>query len=176
MSESASDARTIEEIDWNSWKPVDYATLLFCFENEKVLLIRKKRGLGAGKINAPGGRLEKGEDSCSAAIRECIEEVSIVPDSPQFVGDHRFQFRDGYSMHVFVYTSQSYTGVPSESEEAIPIWFDKRAIPYEEMWADDVHWVPLLLKQQSFRGQYIFDGDTMLDFKVDQCASFTPSR
>ncbi len=29
--------------------------------DDETLLIRKKRGLGAGKITAPGGRIEAGE-------------------------------------------------------------------------------------------------------------------
>jgi 8-oxo-dGTP diphosphatase len=34
------------------------------------------------------------------------------------------------------------------------------------MWADDVLWLLLLLKGTSFRGYFIFDGDTMLDSRV----------
>ena len=45
----------IEEIDWNAWEPQQRATLLFVIHGGEILLIRKKRGLGAGKINGPGG-------------------------------------------------------------------------------------------------------------------------
>ena len=40
------------------WRPVHQATLLFVINDGNVLLIRKKRGLGAGKINGPGGKLD----------------------------------------------------------------------------------------------------------------------
>jgi 8-oxo-dGTP pyrophosphatase MutT (NUDIX family) len=49
------------DIDWNTWEPSDIATLVFVFQSDQVLLIRKKRGLGAGKINAPGGKVDPGE-------------------------------------------------------------------------------------------------------------------
>jgi len=46
--------------DWASYTPQDRAVLCFLRDHERVLLIRKKRGLGAGKINAPGGKSESG--------------------------------------------------------------------------------------------------------------------
>ncbi|MEZ5332640.1 MAG: hypothetical protein R2991_11440 [Thermoanaerobaculia bacterium] len=49
--------RRIEEIDWSTWRPVDRATLVFVVRDGEILLIRKLRGLGRGKINGPGGRL-----------------------------------------------------------------------------------------------------------------------
>jgi hypothetical protein len=62
--------RSLADIHWPSWKAKDLATLLFVVQGGQVLLIRKKRGLGAGKINGPGGRLEPGESpECSCARR-----------------------------------------------------------------------------------------------------------
>ncbi len=51
--------------DWNNWEPGLRATLMFIVDEarEEVLLIRKKRGLGAGKINGPGGKIDPGETS-----------------------------------------------------------------------------------------------------------------
>ena len=37
-----------EDIDWATWKPVETATLVFVQRDDEILLIRKKRGLGAG--------------------------------------------------------------------------------------------------------------------------------
>ena len=34
----------------------------YLMNEDKVLLIHKKQGLGAGKINAPGGHIEEGRD------------------------------------------------------------------------------------------------------------------
>ena len=47
--------------DWSTWQPHERANLCFVVRGEEVLLIHKKRGLGAGKINGPGGRIEPGE-------------------------------------------------------------------------------------------------------------------
>ena len=67
-------SRVVSKIDWRRWKPTDVATLVFVVEPERLLLIRKKRGLGAGKINGPGGRREPGETLDECAARE-LEEV-----------------------------------------------------------------------------------------------------
>jgi len=43
------------EIDWTTWQPNQRATLMFIVDEAggQVLLIRKKRGLGAGKDEWP---------------------------------------------------------------------------------------------------------------------------
>ncbi|MCO4760361.1 MAG: 8-oxo-dGTP diphosphatase [Myxococcales bacterium] len=158
---------TVAEIDWSSWEPVDFATLLFVFRGDEVLLIEKKRGLGEGLVNAPGGRLEPGETAMQAAVREVQEELHVTPLEPRWCGRHRFQFRDGYSMDVQVFAADSFEGTPTETDEAVPLWVPCDAIPYERMWADDVHWIPLLLAGEQFEGRYVFDGQKMCDFVIE---------
>lgn len=149
-------------IDWDTWTPKDVATLLFVRRAHEVLLIRKKRGLGAGKINGPGGRLEPDETPLAAAIREVQEEVGITPLAVRHAGDLSFQFVDGYSLHCHVFTANGYRGEPVETDEAAPRWTPVAAMPYDEMWADDRLWFPLLLNGIPFRGRFLFDGDAML--------------
>ncbi len=159
--------RSVADIDWASWTPVDLATLLFVVQDERVLLIRKKRGLGAGKINAPGGRLEPGETALAAAIREVQEELLIDARDVSHAGQHHFQFVDGYSMIVDVFRADAYDGVPTETDEAIPLWFGVDELPYDEMWEDDRLWVPLMLARRPFLGRYVFEDDAMLDYELD---------
>ncbi len=157
----------LDHVDWESWSPTDLATLLFVVERDRILLIRKLRGLGAGKINGPGGRLDDGESPRQAAVREVEEELGITPLDPVERGQLRFQFVDGYSIHGFVFHATRYSGIPHATDEAIPLWTPLDAIPYEEMWADDRHWLPLLLNGTEFSGRFIFDGDDMLDFQIE---------
>jgi len=160
--------KNFDDIDWQSWRATDRATLLFVVEGDRVLLIRKLRGLGAGKINAPGGRLEPGETPAEAAVREVREETRVEPSSLTEHGELRFQFVDGYSIHVWVFRAEAYRGEPTRTEEAIPLWTPVDAIPYEEMWADDRIWLPLLLAGKRFDGRFLFDGDEMLGYAVSE--------
>ena len=56
----------VADIDWKNWTPTMSGTLLFIISDSRALLIRKKRGLGAGKINAPGGKIDPGETPIAA--------------------------------------------------------------------------------------------------------------
>ena len=159
-------ARKVAEIDWASWVPRDRATLVFVVRGGEILLMRKKRGLGAGKINGPGGRLEPGETALECAVREVQEELGVTPRELRYAGENAFQFVDGYSIHVSVYVASAFVGAPTESEEGAPLWFALDAIPYDEMWEDDRLWLPLALAGVPFTARWIFDGDRVLDYEL----------
>jgi len=154
---------SVSEIDWPSWEPQQRATLLFVIEPERMLLIHKKRGLGAGKINAPGGRIEPGETPIQAAARETQEEIGIEPLNVAFCGELSFQFLDGLSLYCQVFRASSYRGLLRETDEATPLWVPLDNIPYDHMWQDDRLWVPIMLKKQPFQGFFIFDDHRMVD-------------
>src|ERR1700760_2483306 len=126
--------------DWSSWKPRERGTLGLVGANERVLMIRKKRGLGAGKINGVGGRLEPGELPFAGILREAQEELGITLLDPVKRGELHFQFLDGYSLFCIVFVASRFDGTPLETEEAAPLWFDVRRLPFHEMWEDDQLW------------------------------------
>ena len=166
-TEGLADPR-FDAIDWSAWTPVERATLLFIRRDGDLLLIHKKRGLGAGKVNAPGGRIEPGETPREAAVRETREEVGVTPTGVAWAGRLRFQFVDGHAIEGFVFTATGYTGGdPVETDEARPFWAPAKAPPYDRMWADDRHWLPLMLAGTPFDGRFLFDGDRMLGHAVD---------
>ncbi len=154
------------DIDWAHWTPQERATLLFVRQADQVLLIRKKRGLGAGKINGPGGRLDDGESPLHCAIREVEEELCVAPIGVEPRGELAFQFVDGYALYVHVFSATGCEGEPQETAEAAPLWFPIDAIPFDQMWADDRLWFPHMLNAQAFRGRFLFDGDALLGYEI----------
>lgn len=167
---------SFEQIDWSTWRAVDPATLVFVVRQGHVLLIRKKRGLGAGKINGPGGRMEPGETPLQCAIREVQEELCVTPLDLTWCGENRFQFVDGYSIHVQVFRAEDCAGDPQETDEAIPLWTPLDRIPYDEMWQDDRLWIPKMLDGERFDGRFLFDGDRMVGHRIEAGGSQTLSR
>lgn len=157
---------SMTQFDWKRWEPREQATLLFIMCGEQVLLIRKKRGLGAGKINGPGGRIKPGETPLQGAVREVQEELLVTPTGAEEVGILRFQFVDGFSMSVRVFKASGCEGEPQETEEARPLWARIDEIPYGEMWPDDVHWLPMMLRGDHFDGRFLLDDDALLDWEV----------
>lgn len=149
-------------MDWSSWEPNIRANLLFLQRGDEVLLIRKKRGIGAGKINAPGGKIEPGESAAEGAVRETHEEVGISAQNLREMGVLHFQFVDGMALHCTVFHSADFSGEAVETDEAIPLWTKIADIPYDEMWEDDIHWLPQALAGKRFEGFFEFDDDRML--------------
>ncbi len=78
-----------------------------------------------------------------------------------------FHFVDGYVLFATVFFATGFTGTPTETDEAIPVWSALDQIPYDEMWKDDALWLPMALAGKRFDGRFVFDGDAMLWHEID---------
>lgn len=133
-------------------------TLCVVLKNKQILLGMKKRGFGAGRWNGFGGKVEEGESIAQAASRELLEEAGIRAHTLDLVGVLEFTFLDDpKELEVHVFKAEDFNGEPVESEEMAPQWFALEDIPYEHMWTDDEHWLPLLLSGKKFSGKFLFD-------------------
>ena len=157
---------TPQHYDWTRFVPETIAVLCFLRDRDRVLLIRKKRGLGAGKINAPGGKCEPGEPPHTAAIREMEEEVGVRPSDLRNHGVLRFAFTDGYTLKVYVFLAYAGVGTLRETEEADPFWTTTDALPFDEMWEDDRHWLPHVLSGERVEAEMLFHHDAMIEWNI----------
>lgn len=133
--------------------------LLYIVRSNSVLLIMKKRGLGAGLYNGIGGKVEDDETPEMAAVREAVEEVGVVPRGLRWAGLLEFtNFGDSsIELHyVHVFLASDFSGEPTESEEARPTWFPVSSIPYHMMWPDDRMWLPHVLEGKKVLGRFLF--------------------
>jgi len=135
------------------------------------------------------------ETPAQAARRELQEEAGIdapleYVGTLLFVGagtDWAFDIR--------IYAAREHVGVPTESDEMKPGWFslsddslharclvpsgantdagvhgpvpstDLPHIPYDQMWADDIHWLPRLVRGERFVGRADLDeGNVMMRY------------
>ena len=156
-------------IDWASWRAEIHATLLFIVRDGEILLIEKKRGLGAGKINGPGGKIDPGETPLQCAVRETREELGITALRPVKHGELHFAMSDIPDILCHVFLAYDFQGDPVETDEAKPLWCRLGDIPYERMWKDDIHWLPVLLDERSFHGRFVFEGEEVVwqDMQLD---------
>lgn len=134
------------------------ATLCFPIRDGRILLIEKKRGLGAGKIHGPGGKLEPGETPAEAVRREVREEVATPVPSVAKLGELEFVMGESTWMLVHVYRAPGLEGEAAETPEAIPRWYALDEIPFGRMWPDDRYWLPLVLAERRFKGFFRFGG------------------
>lgn len=152
-------------------------TILFLRRDNQLLLAMKKRGFGVGKWNGVGGKVDPGETIEQAAIREAQEEIGVTPLNPKLMGKLRFFMPNDPSFEYYchVYVTDTWQGEPVETEEMRPQWFGLDAIPYDEMWADDYLWLPLLLEGKLFEGRVVVDEQTVTEHDIRIADSLTPA-
>ena len=121
--------------------------------------------------------MEPGEEVFESMKREAMEEFSLElnADRVHKVGELDFKVLDNSDwneifVHVYYGTCD---GEAIESEELLPGWFDKDKIPYDEMWVDDIYWIPMLLEGKKFKGSFILtESNVLSEWKVEEVTSF----
>lgn len=150
-------------------------TIIFIREENKILLGFKKRGFGVNKWNGFGGKVESNELIIDAAVRELQEEccVNVNKKDLKNIGHLEFTFEgETELMDVRVFLTTAYEGIPRETEEMQPKWFNINDIPYDDMWPDDKIWFPYMLKGKLFFGHFHFQGyDKILKYKLEELNS-----
>jgi 8-oxo-dGTP diphosphatase len=142
-----------------------WATLLFVVAAGRMLLIRKQRGHGAGKINGPGGMVEPGETFTECALRETAEEVAVEAVTP--LAELRFRDRDGTNLLGIAFRAERFRGAPIETAEAVPFWCSIEHVPFGEMWVDDILWLPWLLDRRPVIGDFYMDNEHLLAHRLE---------
>ncbi len=123
----------------------------------------KKRGFAAGRWNGVGGKPKNREDIDQTAIRETQEEIGVTPLFLRQVAKLDFYHPNPeWNQQVVVFTTGKWKGEPIETEEMTPKWFGFDRIPYDQMWADDVLWMPLVLAGKKVRGEFTFAEENKL--------------
>jgi 8-oxo-dGTP pyrophosphatase MutT (NUDIX family) len=138
-------------------------TLCFLLREDEVLLAMKKRGFGVGKYNGAGGKVKEGETLVGSVIREVREELGVEVAENDLT--HRatlafsFEGKDDWSQVCEVFVSSAWQGEPSESEEMKPAWFPVQSLPFDKMWIDDPIWLPQVLRGETIKASFYFNGD-----------------
>jgi 8-oxo-dGTP pyrophosphatase MutT (NUDIX family) len=135
-------------------------------------LIKKSPGLfGAGKWSVLGGKMNIGESPEQSCIREVFEESGLHVNNLKYHGVLEFWFGttgdSEWVVHAF--SADSFQGRITESHEGILRWIEIEKIPYEEMWADNKHWFPLILEGKIFHGRFWFnkEGTKLLEHQIN---------
>lgn len=137
-----------------------HTVLVFVYDGPRLLMIHKKRGQGAGKINVPGGKLRRGETAIEAAARETREETGLTPTGLHEAGRLEFSFPDNlnWDNHCTVFTASGFTGsLVAENDECTAYWENRERLPLDRMWDADRLWLPHLVRGEWFHRAYVFD-------------------
>ncbi len=164
----------LKEYEQNLTQPLREATVLLLLRGDEVLLAMKKRGFGVGKWNGAGGKVNLGESIREAAIRETEEEIMVTPLDIVEVATLNYYFPNvsaekNFGMKVYVYIAKKWIGEPRETEEMRPQWFKVASVPYQEMWWDDIVWMPKVFGGKYVKGSFMFnDKEECLEHYIEE--------
>lgn len=123
--------------------------LVLLIGEDGLLLARKRSGFGAGRLVAPGGKVEPGETPLEAAVRELQEETGLVVEPDDLTAAGRVVFRFGAGgglMEVALFRGTRWRGEPTPSDELdAPAFYPVDDLPLARMWVDNPHWLPQVL-------------------------------
>lgn len=139
------------------------ATVCLLVKGDEVLLCEKKKaGFGQGFLMGPGGKIEEGETSEGCAVRETVEEISVVPQSLKLAGTIKFDYfhdRVPETQEVDFYIVSKWEGKIAETDEMKPEWFKKNEIPYERLLPTNEKFIEPMIRGEFVTGTVTFDED-----------------
>ncbi|MCL4406094.1 MAG: 8-oxo-dGTP diphosphatase [Patescibacteria group bacterium] len=148
------------------------ATLVFLIKRSEegvsnICLAMKKRGFGMNRWNGVGGKVIAEETIEEAAKREAREEIGVSVNDLQKIAELSFYFphNPAWDQRVHVYFSETWEGEPAESEEMNPKWFSFDEIPFENMWPDDIFWLPEVIKGKMLKAMFKFGENDIVEDK-----------
>jgi 8-oxo-dGTP pyrophosphatase MutT (NUDIX family) len=136
-------------------------------------LLKKYPGLfGAGKWNAPGGKLQPKETAEQCASREVHEETGLTVQQLREIGTlvfFKYDKREDPDWIAGVFLTNKFHGTIKEGKEGILQWFPVNKPPFDEMWEDDRYWYGYAVEGRSFRGNFYFRGDfeKLVDHRIE---------
>ncbi len=136
------------------------ATICLIRRGGYLLLQQKAPGrFGAGRWNAPGGKLRPGESPADCTVREVLEEtgLQVLDPRPHGVFAEFFGPGDEPVWLVHVFASSLFSGELRPNSEGGLRWFPEQELPYAQMWRSDGLWLPHVLRGGEFEATFRFD-------------------
>ncbi len=133
-------------------------TLIYVFDENKILLGSKKYGKAKGILNGYGGKVEVADSSLKdAALRELEEETGLKVEKIKIHGVLNMQWGVDARAKICIFRAYGLKNKPKESNEMTVNWFEINSVPKERMWKSDKYWFDLVLRNRKFIADLIFD-------------------
>ena len=133
----------------------------------EILLGMSKQGFSKGKFNGIGGRFDFSlgdRNLADTAMRETQEEIEVNVQGLKQVAILYtcYPTKDENNQELHIFLCDRWNGIPMETIEMKPEWFNISKLPFNQMWPDDIYWLPLVLLGYALEGRFIFTKDHKL--------------
>lgn len=132
--------------------------------DREITLGLKLVRIGKGLLNGFGGKKNHNESIDTTAARELLEESglrAVTLEKHGLVLITNEQILTIIELHLYIVTE--FEGELRGSDEMIPNQFPPNAIPYDRMWPNDAHTLPLMLAGKNVIGRFRYDANGQLD-------------
>jgi 8-oxo-dGTP diphosphatase len=110
-----------------------------------ILICQRKRGSRhALKWEFPGGKVEPGEDSPSALVRELREELRIEARIGEQIHSQTVRYPDRSPIDLQFYRVTDFSGEPQNVEFEQILWEDRRKLHQYDFLEGDIEFVKTL--------------------------------
>ncbi len=117
-------------------------------EGTMILIGQRKAGSRhAGKWEFPGGKVEPGEESRAALVRELREELGIEARIGEEIENYDFSYREGSVTRLRFYRVTEFQGEPENLDFAQIAWERRDRLPQYDFLEGDVAFVRRLAGQ-----------------------------
>ncbi len=107
----------------------------------RILICQRRGGRHALKWEFPGGKVEAGEDSQSALIRELREELQIEAQIGALLHTETVRYPEGPSIHLEFFHITDFLGEPVNLQFEQIVWEAPRSLPAYDFLDGDVEFV-----------------------------------
>ena len=107
----------------------------------RILICQRRGGRHALKWEFPGGKVEAGEDSQSALVRELREELQIEATVGALLYTETVNYPEGPAIHLEFFQVTDFSGEPVNIQFEQIVWEDPHSLPSSDFLDGDIEFV-----------------------------------
>ena len=130
-------------------KKIINAVRTYLIDNGRIVVIRY-RDLYQGFYDIPGGKIEPGETSDDASIREFKEETGMIIKKEHYVGHNVIEYPDRI-FEIDVFVVDEYSGKPINTSENDAMWISLSDLVKEEKVFSTIKTIKYLPDQMNLK-------------------------